>query len=134
MRKCFMDFCGAVQTCFTKYADFQGRAIRSEYWYFVLFQIIIQYSLLLLVVVCDSLAVFEVADTFLLVFQVFILVPNLSAASRRLHDIGASGWSQLWVFSIIGIPVVLYWLASKGNPDSNAYGDPVLPPDTPGAD
>ena len=78
----------AVKTCFKKYFDFKGRASRSEYWYFFLF-LVIGYAILIGL----SFAAYPFA--FLLgAFVIAIIIPWLSVAVRRLHDINKSGW---WV-------------------------------------
>jgi uncharacterized membrane protein YhaH (DUF805 family) len=53
---------------------------------------------------------------------VFFL-PSLALAARRLHDVGRSGWWFLLVFTIIGIPVLLYWLVKDSDKGKNAYGE-----------
>jgi uncharacterized membrane protein YhaH (DUF805 family) len=51
------------------------------------------------------------------------LLPSISVATRRLHDIGKSGWWQLLAFvPVLGILVLIYWLALNGHAGANAYG------------
>ena len=45
------------------------------------------------------------------VTNLIFVIPAIAAGCRRMHDIGKSGWSLLWMVTIIGIPVVIYWLA-----------------------
>lgn len=45
-----------------------------------------------------------------------------NATTRRLHDIGKSGWSQLMILTIIGIPIFIYWLTFPSEPKDNRYG------------
>lgn len=105
-----------IKLCLTqKYADFNGRARRSEFWYFFLFSFIVS-------------IVGEVVD-FMLGNQVFggvlglaMLVPSLSVGARRLHDLNKSGWWQLIVFTIVGIFVLIYWCIQDSQPGSNEYG------------
>ena len=108
----------AISICFSKYAGFGGRARRSEYWYFILF-----YSLLTFVVRLIS----GIAGTPALLGLCYLvfLIPILSAASRRLHDTGHSGWWQLLYLTLIGGIVVFVWLVSEGDSSSNKYGHPV---------
>ena len=78
----------AVKICFKKYFDFKGRASRSEYWYFVLF-LVIGYAIGI------GLSFVAFPFTFLLgAFVIAIIIPWISVAVRRLHDINKSGW---WV-------------------------------------
>ena len=76
----------AVKTCFKKYFNFKGRASRSEYWYFTLFNFIgyaIGFSLGFLA------PVFFIING---IFFLVIIIPWISVAVRRLHDINKSGW------------------------------------------
>ena len=75
-----MTFQESIKICFSKYADFSGRASLSEYWWFVLF-------LLLGAIVANLLG-----STVGLIFSLATLVPALAAATRRLHDTHRSGW------------------------------------------
>jgi len=108
-----MDFVSSIKrNCTTAaYAQFEGRASRSEYWWFYLFT-------LLATAVADRLSG-TVGNIASLVF----FLPSLALAARRLHDVGRSGWWFLLVFTIIGIPVVLYWLVKDSDKGKNAYGE-----------
>lgn len=93
-----------------KYADFNGRARRSEYWYFTLFSIII--SILLLVVETS-------VKTTLLgnIYSIAVLVPSIAVGVRRMHDVNKSGWYLL-------IPIYNLILAcTAGTEGPNDYGD-----------
>lgn len=106
----------AVRTCLTKYADFNGRAARPEFWWFVLAQIVVSFILNMVLPVLGML------------FSLAVLVPSLAAGSRRLHDIGKSGWLQLLGFiPVIGWVLLIYWAAQPGDAAANQYGPP---PDT----
>ncbi len=98
-----------------KYADFSGRATRKEYWMFVLFYMII----FLLLSVVDGLL-----ETFILgtIFSLAVLVPSVSIAARRLHDIGRTGWWLLiTLIPVIGIIILIVFL-TQNSQDGNAYG------------
>ena len=107
-----MDFVSSVKRNMTTaaYAQFEGRASRSEYWWFYLFT-------LLATAVADRVSG-TVGDIASLVF----LLPSLALVARRLHDVGRSGWWFLIVFTIIGIPVLLYWLVKASDAGANKYG------------
>ena len=85
-----MTFVESIQTCFRQYATFEGRATRSEYWWFVLFLILTQLVAELLSPVLAG------------IFVLATLLPAIAAATRRLHDIDKSGWWQLLGF----VPIV----------------------------
>ena len=102
-----MNFKDAVKSGFTKFAEFKGRASRSEYWWFILFTIIIRVFLMFLI--NNPMLDLGVGLVFLL--------PTLSAAVRRMHDVGKSGWYVL-------IPIYNLILAcTEGDNGSNEYGN-----------
>ncbi len=103
-----------------KYAVFNGRASRSEYWYFFLFNAIISSVLALLVVVPKIGLLFALIR---IIYVLAVIIPSLAVSIRRLHDIGKSGW---WYF-IIFIPFVgAIWLlvlyVVDSSPGDNKYG------------
>jgi len=110
-----MTFVDAVKTCFTKYADFNGRAARSEYWWYTLFIII------------ASVLLSMVSDTVSLLFGLATLLPSIAVAARRLHDTNRSGWLQLIaLIPILGWLVLLYFLVQEAQ-EPNRFGTaPVL--------
>jgi len=118
-----MNFFEAVKTCWEKYATFSGRASRSEYWYFILFL-----SLLVIVTSIIDATIFpgnELMPTYS-IFSLLTIIPSISTAARRLHDVDRSGWWQLLYITIIGTIVVLYWLIKKGDAGDNKYGSNPL--------
>ena len=117
-----MTFLESIKTCFAKYFDPNGRAKRSEYWYFYLFIIIT----IVVVTIIESVAFPEYLNyaygPLTGFFELFLLLPFINAATRRLHDNDRSGWWQLLYFTGIGAFVVLYWLIKKGNEEENRFG------------
>ncbi len=107
-----MKFGESLAVCFSKYANFSGRASRSEYWWFALFVTVLTYGSMYL----DS------EGTIFLIIYIGLFLPSFSVASRRLHDTGRSGWWQLLAFTVIGLIPLIFWLASQGNTDENKYG------------
>ncbi len=101
-----------------KYAVFSGRSSRAEFWYFVLFNLII--SILMSVIS----GVFGDSKNILgYLYSLAVLVPGLAVSVRRMHDIGKSGWMLL----VVLIPLVGWiWLivlyARKGDVGDNKYG------------
>jgi uncharacterized membrane protein YhaH (DUF805 family) len=108
-----MDFISSIKrNCTTAaYALFSGRASRSEYWWFYLFTVLATDAAVLLGGPVGGLA------------SLFFFLPSLALFVRRLHDVGRSGWWFLLVFTIIGVPVLLYWLVKDSNKGKNAYGE-----------
>ena len=118
-----MDFVTSVKTCFSKYVDWNGRALRSEYWWFILFLAIGGIVTSVLDVMIFGTGI-EVIGLFNPLFSLATLLPSIFATTRRLHDGGRSGWWQLLYLTIIGTFVVLYWLIIEGDKEANAYGEP----------
>ena len=117
-----MTFSEAIFTCMQKYADFNGRARRSEYWWFVLFQVLVAVGLTL----APAVGISElVAVGAALLFDLAMLIPSIAVAARRLHDVNRSGWWQLIALTIIGLIPLLIWLCTPGDPQPNEYGPPV---------
>lgn len=125
---------GAVQHAISKFGSVEGRASRSEYWYFAL-----------VVTVGTALAAF--LDSILgtewwmlqdgrlvpyfghLQFLVLLvtIVPMVTVGARRLHDIGKSGWCQLLLFvPVLGWALLIYWMCLAGPRNENAYGSEPL--------
>ncbi len=104
----------AVKTCLSKYADFNGRAARPEFWWFMLFWVVV-------------LAVTGLVSKYLYgIAGLALLLPGLAAGSRRLHDTGKSGWFQLiGLIPFIGTLIVIYLMAQPGEPAANQYGNPT---------
>jgi len=104
----------AIVTCFKKFADFKGRARRSEFWYFELFCVLI--SLIFSIFINEDVATIAMLIT---------LIPNIAVSVRRLHDIDRSGWWMLIaLIPIIGILLLLFWATQEGSSASNQYGEP----------
>jgi len=112
------------------YANFNGRARRREFWGFALFSILISGVLSSI----DSI-IFDVpyGENGILssIFSLGTLVPSLAVATRRLHDIGKSGWMQLlWFFILIGWIWLLVLYVTDSHEDTNEYGpNPKKPND-----
>ena len=114
-------------TVLKKYAVFSGRARRAEYWYFVLFNIIV--SIILSIV---SSIIHDKAGIISTIYMLAVIIPSLAVGARRLHDTGKSGWWQLIsLIPIIGGIWLIVLLATNGTPGSNEYG--TNPKETTGA-
>lgn len=100
-----------------KYAEFTGRARRTEYWMFVLFNIIIASVLLFLENLVGGPGVLYG------LYSLAILVPGLAVSIRRLHDTNRSGWWLLVAFvPLIGGIVLLVLMATDSTPGENQFG------------
>lgn len=121
-----MDFFSAISTCMVKkYADFSGRASRSEFWFFTLFLVLATVVSTIIDIMILNYHPDDLGPLYLIV-TVITLIPAIAAAARRLHDVNHSGWWQLLILTIIAIPIYLYWVIIKGTDGENNYGpDPI---------
>ena len=143
-----MSFQESIATVFKKYFIFNGRASRSEYWWFYLFLFLMGVVFTILSNIASS---YEVVD---LIFNLGVLIPSISVAVRRLHDINKSGWYVLipliplpffllltfihkieyvaMIEIILGLGLIalsiylIYLLAKTGDKGPNKYGEPVI--------
>ena len=101
-----MNFVDASKSGLRNYIGFSGRASRSEYWYFALFNIIVTGigSITDIIVFPDTdISPINTIITFLL------LLPSIAISFRRLHDIDRTAWWILLSFTLIGVVVLIYW-------------------------
>ena len=117
-----MTFGQSVSVCFSKYANFDERASRSEFWWFYLFCILLNFSLAILGAIAGGM---YGADILSLISSLAVAIPSFAAGARRLHDTGKSGWRQLWSITIIGLIPLIIWLCEEGSKEANRYGDPI---------
>ncbi|MDW5442823.1 DUF805 domain-containing protein [Polaromonas sp. SM01] len=104
-----MTFVDSVSTCLKKFTDFNGRASRSEYWWFALF---------FTLVLTASAFVHEWG---VLIALAALILPLTAAAARRLHDTNRSGWFQLLNLVPLGNLYVLYLMVQEGTSVNNRY-------------
>ena len=104
-----MNFGQSISACFSNYATFTGRASRPEFWWFFLFQVLI------------SVAAGMLGDVINGLVALGLLLPALAVGTRRLHDIGKSGWWQLIMLTVIGLLVLIYWWVQPTVEGDNAY-------------
>lgn len=100
-----------------KYAVFEGRSDRTEYWTFIL---------------CDSILIFGMMAlsamapffwSIFILYRIAVTVPNIAAAVRRIHDTGRSGWWLLMIFiPVVGTVATIVFLALDSQPGDNRYG------------
>ena len=100
-----------------KYAVFEGRARRTEYWMFFLINIIIAFAIGFIEGLLGSPGVVGI------IYSLGVLIPGIAVAVRRLHDTDRSGWWLLIGFiPLIGAIVLLIFLVQDSTPDQNSYG------------
>ncbi|CAH0530935.1 Inner membrane protein YhaH [Allocatenococcus thiocycli] len=99
-----------------KYAVFNGRARRKEYWMFFLFNLLIT----IVLEIIDGLLGTALIGA---VYGLAVLVPSIAVTVRRLHDIGRTGWWVLiGLIPLLGLIVLIIFAATEGNRGRNEYG------------
>lgn len=107
-----MTFGESIRTCFSKYATFDGRASRPEFWWFFLFSWL------------GAVATGMVSETLSGLFSLAVLLPSLAVGARRLHDTNRSGWFLLlWLVPLVGWIFVLVWAAQEAR-EPNRFSSP----------
>ena len=123
-----MNFGQAIESGFRRYADFNGRSSRSEYWYWFLFGLAVRIPLYIAQLVLTSgssnagLAVAGILGLLGLLISLAMIIPSLAIVVRRLHDTNRSGWWYFIVLTGIGAIVLLVWFCLKGTEGPNKYG------------
>ena len=139
----YVDFIQAINICCKKYITFKGRAKRSEYWYWRLFELTLAYASFRL----DQIFLERDSGLFSLFIFAITFIPGISVSVRRLHDVDKSGWWLLPAFlgtffffftkitnmsiiltnmsvilSVISFVFLLFWFVSPGTEDKNRFG------------
>ena len=106
-----------------KYAEFSGRSQRSEYWFFVLFYILILIGLTIVDTMTGLMNAEYGFGLLSAVFSLAMFIPSIAVGVRRLHDIGRTGW---WILiglvPLIGFIVLLIFYVQDSQPGTNQYG------------
>ena len=106
-----------------KYAVFGGRSRRMEYWYFVLFNIIVSIVLGVIDGLLGTSGSYAGAGLLSGIYGLAVLIPSLAVTVRRLHDTDRTGW---WILialvPLIGVIVLLVFALLDSTPGSNRYG------------
>lgn len=108
---------------FKNYATFTGRARRSEYWYFILFHVLIVVALGLFAAILDENKGTPIFVMLIGLYMLAAIIPSLAVVVRRLHDIGKSGWYYfVSLIPLIGSIWLLVLLCTEGDRGDNQYG------------
>jgi uncharacterized membrane protein YhaH (DUF805 family) len=116
-----MQFVPAVTKALQNYVQFEGRAFRSEYWWFALFNVLCLVAATLIDTLLGDATIVEI------LVSLGLLLPGLAVGARRLHDTDRSGWwLLLGLIPVIGGIVLIVWFATPGTPGPNRFGaDPL---------
>ena len=100
-----------------KYAEFNGRARRSEFWYFALMNFLIVIALNIIEMIIGTYGAISG------LYSLAILIPSLAVGARRLHDTNKSGWLLLIsLIPLIGAIILIIFFAQEGDSGENQYG------------
>jgi uncharacterized membrane protein YhaH (DUF805 family) len=113
----------SIATCFKKFVTFDGRASRSEYWWFQFFYALVGFF----AAIIDSMFVdnsvswgpLEVVST------IILFLPATAVFARRLHDVNRSGWWMLIAITIIGLIPLIIWSIAEGSNKENRFGPAI---------
>ena len=136
-----MGFRAAIGSCFRKYVGFQGRAPRSEFWWWELFTFLLNFVISFIFAFAaaflisaskgsgaqgqaqDIATMVNLVGTLAkLVISLGLFLPGLAVTIRRLHDTDHSGWWCLIPLTVIGIIPFFIWMCSRGTPGANRFG------------
>jgi uncharacterized membrane protein YhaH (DUF805 family) len=122
-----MTFFEAISSGFRNYVGFSGRASRSEFWYWILFTVLV--SIVTSIIDLEVLSSSSISP-FSSIWSLVTFLPSLAMGVRRLHDTDRSGWWWLLSFiPLIGIIVLIVFWCSAGTRGPNRFGlDPLGEP------
>lgn len=131
-----MGFGEAVQSVFKNYVNFEGRASRSEFWWFRLFQVLVIIGLFVLGGIIAAIAggseggsaVAGIPILLVIIFYLGTFLPELAVAVRRLHDTNKSGFWLLIALVPFGGIVLLVFFCTGGDHGPNQHGPNPLRP------
>ena len=116
-----MGFTEAISSAFRQYVNFSGRARRSEFWYFYLFNVIMSVIINILTFVVPAFAIVGG------IYSLAVMLPSLALAWRRMHDIGRSGaWNLISLVPLVGWILVLVWYCKDSEYAENKYGPALI--------
>ena len=116
-----MNFTQSISHCFNNYTNFNGRASRSEFWWFFLFVTILEFG----ADIWDASVGYGETGFYIWIVIAATITPSLSVGARRLHDLNKSGWWQLLWITIIGGILLIIWHATEGENKKNKFGSPI---------
>jgi uncharacterized membrane protein YhaH (DUF805 family) len=122
-----LKFIESVQHGFTHYADFKGRASRSQFWWWTLFSTA---AGTLGEFIGDNLFDGSVGTAANIVVTLALVIPGSAVTARRLQDTNRSGWLQVIGATIVGLIPLFFWTISEGTLGPNRFGPDPLAVDT----
>lgn len=112
---------------FKNYANFTGRARRAEFWWFVLFNLILivpLYAFAIIGSLNENLFLGGICAIGFCIIGLGTLIPYLAVVVRRLHDQNKSGWNFfIYFIPLVGPILIIVWLCTAGDRFANRYGE-----------
>jgi len=122
-----MNFGEAIVSGLRNYFNFSGRALRSEFWFFMLFCVLVPIVGSVVDLFLFPTLAREGLGPIVVISNLALLVPSIAVAARRLHDIDRTGWWLLITLTIIGNIWLIIWFCTKGTAGRNRFGPDPLP-------
>jgi uncharacterized membrane protein YhaH (DUF805 family) len=114
-----MGFGEAISSGFSNYVNFNGRAARSEFWFWTLFAVLVGIVAQIIDMIIGAPIAYGITS-------LGLLLPGIAMSVRRLHDLDRTGWWLLIILTVIGGILLLIWDCMKGTDGPNQYGpDPL---------
>jgi uncharacterized membrane protein YhaH (DUF805 family) len=120
-----VNFIQSISLFYSNYLNFGGRSSRGAYWWWVLAYIVIFYPLVFIEMILYMEGTIGSGSMISSLFLLINIIPTFALLTRRLHDVGRSGWWQLIQFTIIGTIPLFYWMCKKGDLGTNKYGEDI---------
>ena len=111
----------AIESGFSNYVNFSGRAVRSEYWYWVLFVILAE---IVTAIIDYGILGYQITTS---LFGLAVFLPGLAVSIRRLHDMDRTAWWLLITFTGIGSILLIIWFCFRGTQGPNRFGPDLTP-------
>ena len=121
-----MTFQDSIKSCFNKYGSINGRATRSEFWWFQLFLTIAGIFTFMIDVIFFGYTIDDDFTPVNVIWSIAVFVPTITVTVRRLHDVNRSGWWILIAFTGIGLIPLLYWWVKNSDANDNSFGSSSL--------
>ena len=109
-----MNLLESVNSGLTNYFNFNGRASRSEYWFFILFSVLGALVTLIIDIQILGYSIESEYTPMNSIFSLILIIPSIAVSCRRLHDVNQSGWWQLIWLTVIGGILLFIWYVSEG--------------------
>jgi len=121
-----MTFQDSIKSCFNNYGVINGRATRSEFWWFQLFLTIAGIFTFMIDVIFFGYTIDDDSTPVNIIWSIAVFVPMITVTVRRLHDVNRSGWWILIAFTGIGLIPLLYWWVKNSDAKDNSFGSSSL--------